>query len=162
MGDKIGAKPQPAAESAKSLFGLIQLDKDFHPMTTIFVFDEQLPALATVAAADILLVQDASTGLKKAITVTNAIVTTTILGAAATATIGFYGVTAVNQGTMTATAVTAIGTTTISAANTNSVFGFASSTAAAALVKRVSQAQADLETLMARIDSVGLVSIAGV
>ena len=42
------------------------------------------------------------------------------------------------------------------------VFGFGSSTVAKAYVKRVSQIQADLETLMGKIDSTGLLSIAGV
>ena len=128
-------------------------------MTTLYVFDEQLPALTTRADGDKLIVHDASTKLKKVITLSN--VQNAILGNTSADTLGFYGVTKVNRGTMTATALTAIGTTTISAANSATVYGFASSTAAAALVTRVSQAQADLETLMNRIHSTGLLAIAG-
>lgn len=129
-------------------------------MSTIYVWDDEMPSLTTVANADILLLHDASAGLKKDITVSN--LATAVFGAAAANVIGFYGATKVNQGTFTATCLTAIGTTTISAANTSSVFGFQTSTAAKALVKRTAQMQADLETLMARIDSTGLVAIAGV
>jgi hypothetical protein len=131
-------------------------------MSTVFVFDQELNALVTAANADILLVHDASTGIKKDVTVSN--VATAITGAAASNVIGFYGTTKVNQGTMTATALTALTTNpTFSASNTGAgVYGFASSTAAVAIVKRMSQAQADLETFMARIESTGLVAIAGV
>ena len=128
-------------------------------MSTIYVFDDELSALATPASGDKLLISDVSAGTKK--TVTCGELLGLLHGEATTDTIGFYGVTAVNQGTMTATALTAIGTTTLSAANTSVVFGFASSTAGAALVARVGQLQVDLETLMNRIDSVGLVAISG-
>ena len=130
-------------------------------MSTIYNFDSDTPALVTGGTADILFVHDASAGVKKRITVAN--LATRFTGAAASSTVGFYGVTAVNQGTMTATALTAIATTTFSASNTGAgVFGFATSTAGEALVKRVSQIQADLETLMGKIDSTGLISISGV
>lgn len=137
-------------------------------MSTVYVFDQEIAALVTVASGDKLLIHDVSAGTKKVITVGNLLAGGIDLtggaqiGDAAADTVGFYGATRVNQGTMTATALTAIGTTTISAANTSTVFGFASSTAATALVTRVRQMQADLETLMARVDSTGLVAIAGV
>jgi hypothetical protein len=129
-------------------------------MSTIYVFNDEMASLTTVANADVLLVHDASAGLKKDITVSN--IATAVFGAAAANVIGFYGVTKVNQGTMTATCLTAVGVTTISAANTNTVYGFSTSTAAKALVKRTAQIQDNLEILMARIDSTGLVAIAGV
>ena len=129
-------------------------------MTTMFVFDDQLSSLVTAANADLVMVNDASTGVKKRITVSN--LATAVMGAAASNVIGFYGTTKVNQGTMTATALTAIGTTAISAGNAAGVWAWASSTEALAFVTRVTQIQANLETLMARVDSTGLVSIAGV
>jgi hypothetical protein len=133
-------------------------------MSTIFTFDQELPELVTPAATDLLLVKDVSTGLKKDVTVTavEGVIDTVALGAAATSTIGFYGVTAVNQGTMTATALSAIGTTTISAGNSSGVWGWASSTEALAFVTRVTQMQANLETFMARVSSTGLVAVDGV
>ena len=129
-------------------------------MTTMFVFDSQLTTLVTGATADILAVHDASAKVKKRITIAD--LATRFTGASAASTVGFYGVTAVNQGTMTATCLTAIGTTTISAGNAAGVWAFVTSTSALALVKRVSQCQADLETLMAKIDSTGLLDISGV
>ena len=128
-------------------------------MSTIYVFNEEIPSLTTRADGDKLLVHDASTGLKKTITLSN--VQNTILGNTSADTLGFYGVTKVDQGTMTATCLTAIGTTTISAGNAAGVWAFVTSTSALALVKRVSQCQADLETLMNRVHSTGLLAIAG-
>ena len=128
-------------------------------MSTIYVFDDELSALATPASGDKLLVSDVSTGTKKTVTCGELI--GLIRGEATTDTVGFYGVTAVNQGTFTATALTAIGTTTLSVAFTG-IFGFASSTAGNALITRVDQMQVDLQLLMARIDSTGLLAIAGV
>jgi hypothetical protein len=129
-------------------------------MSTIYNFEDEVASLVTGAASDITIIRDASAGRMKRTTLGN--LATRIFGEDAADTVGFYGVTAVAQKTFTATALTAVATTTVSAANTSTVFGFASSTAAAALVKRAAQAQADLESLMARIDSVGLVAIAGV
>jgi hypothetical protein len=129
-------------------------------MSTIYVFDDEVSALATVATGDRVLIADVSAGVKKYTTVAN--LQTGILGSASGSTVGFYGVTKVDQGTMTATALTAIATTTISQVATSGKWAFASSTAAQALVTRVTQMQANLEDLMARIDSTGLVAIAGV
>ena len=128
-------------------------------MTTLYVFDEQLPALTTRADGDKLIIHDASTKLKKVITLSN--VQNAILGNTSADTLGFYGVTKVDQGTMTATCLTAIGTTTLSAGNAAGVWAFVTSTSAAALVKRVSQCQVDLETLMNRVHSTGLLAISG-
>lgn len=75
--------------------------------------------------------------------------------------VGYFGATPVAQQTMTLTATTAIGTTTISAANTSAVWGFASSTAANALVTRVTQLQANFETLTTKLENLGLFSISG-
>lgn len=129
-------------------------------MGTIYTWEQELAADATGAAADITLVYDASAKATKRITLAN--LGSRALGASSSATLGFYGATAVDQGTFTATAITALATATISAANAVGVFGFASSTVAAAYAKRLSQVQADIETLMGKIDSTGLVSIAGV
>jgi hypothetical protein len=109
-----------------------------------------------------MLVHDASAGLKKDITLAN--VAAGFRGGTTGDLVGFYGTTKVNQGTMTATALTALTTNpTFSASDTGAgVFGFASSTAALAIVKRMSQVQADLELLMTAVDSTGLVAIAGV
>ncbi len=65
---------------------------------------------------------------------------------------------------MTATCLTALTTNpTFSASNTGAgVYGWASSTEAAAYVTRVGQMQVDLTTLMARFESTGLLAIAGV
>ena len=128
-------------------------------MSTIYVFDSEVDALVTGATGDKLLVADVSAGTKKAITIGN--LQTVISGASASSTLGFYGVTKVNQGTMTATAVTALATATISAANTSVVWGFASSTVANAYVARTDQMQVDLDTLMAKIHSTGLLAISG-
>lgn len=129
-------------------------------MSTVYVFNDEIPSLVTAANADILMLKDASTALKKRITLSN--LATAVMGAAASNVVGFYGTTKVNQGTMTATALTAIGTTAISAGNAAGVWAWASSTEATAFVTRATQIQANLETLMARIDSTGLVAIAGV
>lgn len=130
-------------------------------MSTIYVFNDELPALVTAANADVLLIHDASTGLKKDVTVSN--LATAIMGAAASNVIGFYGTTKVNQGTMTATALTALTTNpTFSASNTGAgVFGFASSTAATAIITRMDQAQVDLAALIARVESTGLIAVSG-
>lgn len=156
-------------------------------MSTIYVFDDEVSEVSTPAQADRILLHDASAGLKKYATLSNvganvlgslaaantwaAAQTFTAaatfngnvaLGNAATDTIGFYGATAVNQGTMTATAVTALATVTIEIATASSATaGFANSTVAKALALRVPQLQVDLDTLMARIDSTGLISITG-
>lgn len=77
------------------------------------------------------------------------------------AKLGFFGTTPAAQQTMTQTAVTAIGTTTISQVATSGKWAFASSTAANALVTRVDQMQVDLETLLGKLETLGLVSVAG-
>jgi len=116
-----------------------------------------MSADTTGAAGDWTLIYDTSAGRTK-----KASLASVFLGQAPDRVIGFYGETGVNQGTMTASALTALATATISAANSATVFGFASSTVAIAYAKRASQIQADLETLMGKIDSTGLISIAGV
>lgn len=115
-----------------------------------------MSADATGAAGDWCLVYDTSTGRTK-----KARLVSCVTGDSAKV-IPFYGETGVDQPTMTATALTALATATISAANSANVFGFGSSTVAKAYVKRMSQIQADLETLMGKIDSTGLLAISGV
>jgi len=131
-------------------------------MSTPFVFSDELPTLLSPAATDILLVWDTSAGLMKRVTVSAADALVDARGTAASTIVGFYGETGVNQGTQAATAITALATATMSAGNAAGVWAWASSTEATAFVTRMKQAQADLGTLMARIDSVGVVSIAGV
>ena len=126
-------------------------------MSTIYSWAAEHGADATGQARDYTLIFDTSAGRTKKATLSSV-----FLGQGPTRVIGFYGETGVDQGTMTATALTALATATISAANTSAVFGFGSSTVAKAYVKRMSQIQADLETLMGKIDSTGLLSIAGV
>ena len=126
-------------------------------MSTIYSWAAEHAADATGQARDWTLVYDTSTGRTK-----KAAISSVFLGQGPERVFGFYGETGVDQGTMTATALTALTAATISAANSSAVFGFGSSTVAKAYVKRVSQIQADLETLMGKIDSTGLLSIAGV
>lgn len=123
-------------------------------MSTIYAWAAELSADATGKPNDYCLIYDTSTGRTK-----KATLATVCFGRD---TVGFYGATPVDQGTMTATAITALTAATISAANVTTVFGFGSSTVAKAYVKRLSQIQADLETLMGKVESTGLVSIAGV
>lgn len=126
-------------------------------MSTIYSWAAEQGADATGASNDWTLIFDTSTGRTK-----KATLAAVFLGQASDRVIGFYGEAGVDQGTMTATALTALTAATISAANTSAVFGWGSSTVAKAYVKRMSQIQADLETLMGAVDSTGLVSIAGV
>jgi hypothetical protein len=134
-------------------------------MSTIYTFHRELASLATPAVGDRILTADVSTNssdpTSKDMTLT--VVKTAAKGTASTDLVGFYGVTPVDQGTMTATCLTALTTNpTFSASNTGAgVFGFASSTEATAYATRVQQMQADLDTLMARVDSTGLVNITG-
>ena len=80
-------------------------------MSTIYVFDEEVSALVTGNTSDKLLVHDASTGTKKAITCGN--LQSVMLGAAVTDTVGFYGATKVVQpASASQTAITAGATTT--------------------------------------------------
>jgi hypothetical protein len=90
-----------------------------------------------------------------------AIILPLAIGSASSTVVGFYGETGVNQGTQAATAITALTTATISAGNAAAVWAWASSTEATAFVTRAKQAQTDLDTLMARINSTGVVSISG-
>jgi hypothetical protein len=131
-------------------------------MSTPYVFSDEVPELLSVAANDIIMLWDTSTGLMKRCTVSAADAIVDARGTATSTVVGFYGETGVNQGTIAATAITAIGTTTISAGNAAGVWAWASSTEAIAFVTRAKQCQVDLETLMARLDSTGLVAIAGV
>lgn len=131
-------------------------------MSTPYVFSDEVPTLLSVAANDILLLWDTSAGLMKRCTVSAADAIVDARGTATSTVVGFYGETGVNQGTVAATAITALTTAVISAGNAAAVWAWASSTEAKAFVARAKQAQADLETLMAKLDSTGIVSIAGV
>ncbi len=132
-------------------------------MSTIYVFSDEVPTLNTVATNDIVLLYDTSAGRMKRATVTavGTVVKALARGSAATSTVGFYGATAVDQGTMTATAVTSLATAVMSAGNAAGVWAWASSTDALAYVARMKQAQTDLSTFMARVESTGLVAVAG-
>jgi hypothetical protein len=131
-------------------------------MSTIYTFHEECPALVTSAAGDKILTSDLSASKKKDMTLT--VMGSAVKGVASTDAIAFYGVTPVDQGTMTATCLTALTTNpTFSASNTGSgVFGFSSETVAKAYVARVKQMQVDIENLMLKVDSTGLLAIAGV
>ncbi len=126
-------------------------------MSTIYNWNEQLSVDATAAAGDLVLVYDTSTGRTK-----RAQIHKVVFGGSSAGTLGFYGATAVDQGTMTATAITALATHTISPANSATVYGWSSSTVAKAYVKRMSQIQVDLKTFMGKVESTGLLAIAGV
>jgi hypothetical protein len=80
-------------------------------MSTIYVFDDEVPALVTAATGDKLLISDVSTKTKKAITVAN--LQSGVLGASASDTVGFYGETKIAQpASASQTAITAGATTT--------------------------------------------------
>ena len=80
-------------------------------MSTIYVFDDEVAALATAATGDKLLISDVSAGTKKAITVAN--LQSGVLGAASTSLVGFYGATKVDQpASASQTAIAADATTT--------------------------------------------------
>ena len=134
-------------------------------MSTIYTFHRECASLATPAVGDRIMTADISTNstapTKKDMTLT--VVKSAARGTATTDLIGFYGVTPVDQGTMTATCLTALTTNpTFSASNTGAgVFGFSSSTVATAYVTRIAQMQVDLDTLMAKINSTGLVNVTG-
>ena len=70
---------------------------------------------------------------------------------------GFYGATPVVKTAVAATAVTAIATTVISQVGTSGKYAFSTSTAATALVTRVTQLQVDVKTLLAQLNTLGLV-----
>lgn len=134
-------------------------------MSTIYTFHKEVATLASPAAGDRIMTADRSTN---ATSPTKKDMTLTVLGSACKGTstsdlIGFYGATPVDQGTMTATAVTALtNNPTFSASNTGAgVFGFSSSTEALAYTVRVSQMQVDLDALIDRIESVGLLAVTG-
>lgn len=126
-------------------------------MSTIYIWNSECSSEGTAQARDYFLVYDTSTGRTK-----KARISHLAFGGSSSGTLGFYGATAVDQGTMTATAITALATATISPANSATVFGWSSSTVAAAYAKRASQIQADLKTFMQKVESTGLLSIAGV
>jgi predicted alpha/beta-fold hydrolase len=126
-------------------------------MSTIYSWAAEHGADATGQARDFTLVYDTSTGRTKKATLG------AVFGSLGPTVVrGWYGEAGVDQPTMTATALTALATATISAANSATVYCWSSSTVAKAYVKRASQIQADLETLMGKVDSTGLLSIAGV
>jgi hypothetical protein len=124
-------------------------------MSTIYVWQSEMSADTTGAAGDWTLIYDTSTGRTKKARLVS------VVSGDAFKVIPFYGETGVDQGTFTATALTALTAATISAANTTSVYGFGSSTVAKAYVKRMSQIQVDLDTLMGKFDSTGLINITG-
>ena len=134
-------------------------------MSTIYTFHREVTALLTPAAGDRIMTADVSTNstapTKKDMTFT--VLAACLAGGATTDTVGLYGAAGVDQGTFTATCLTANTTNpTFSASNTGAgVFGFSSSTVALAYVARVQQMQADIDSLMQKINSTGLVSIAG-
>jgi hypothetical protein len=134
-------------------------------MSTIYTFHRECASLATPAVGDRIMTADISANASHptARDMTLTVVRSAARGKLSTDLIGFYGASPVDQGTMTATAITALTTNpTFSASNTGAgVFGFASSTEAVAYVTRVTQMQADLDTLMAKVNSTGLVNITG-
>ena len=127
-------------------------------MSTIYSWAAEQVADTTGAAGDWLLVYDTSTGRTK-----KARISSVFLGQGPERVFGFYGETGVNQGTMTASALTALASaaTIITDAASTAAWCWDSSTVAKAYVKRLSQIQVDLEALMGNIDSTGLISISG-
>jgi hypothetical protein len=134
-------------------------------MSTIYTFHRECASLATPAAGDKLLIADISVNATDPKSKEIAISVTKAAGRGVDATdlVGFYGAAPIDQGTMTATCLTALTTNpTFSASNTGAgVFGFSSSTVANAYVTRIKQMQADLDTLMGKVNSTGFVNITG-
>src|SRR5512143_2168093 len=134
-------------------------------MSTIYSFHRECTALVTPAAGDRIMTADVSTNAthptKKDMTLT--VLSAICGGGATTDVVGLYGAAGVDQGTFTATCLSANTTNpTFSASNTGAgVFGFASSTVATAYVTRIKQMQANIDTLMAKINSTGLIAISG-
>lgn len=133
-------------------------------MSTIYTFHRELASLATPAAGDRLLVADISTNstdpTSKDMTLT--VVGGAMGGNATTDLVGFYGATPIDQGAMAATCISALTTNpTISSSTATAAWGWASSTVATAYVTRIQQMQADLDTLMAKVNSTGLINITG-
>ncbi len=126
-------------------------------MSTIYTFHNEMTSLTTPATGDRLLVNDASASAQKDMTL--AVMSTAALAGTSTGYVGLYGASAVQQGSFTATATAAIATNpTFSASNTGAgVFGFASSTVMTAYVTRIQQMQTDLDTLIDRCQSTGLI-----
>lgn len=124
-------------------------------MSTIYSWTAEMSADATGASGDWFMVYDTSTGRTKKARLVS------LVGGDASKVLPFYGETGVDQGTFTATATTALTAATFSAAATATVFGFGSSTVAKAYQKRMSQIQVDLETLMGKFNSTGLINITG-
>ena len=124
-------------------------------MSTIYVWTAEMSADATGAAGDWTLVYDTSTGRTKKARLVSAVT------GDASKVIPFYGETGVDQGAFTATALTALVTTAPIVAATTTAYGFQTSTAAKKFVKRLSQIQADLDSLMSKFDSTGLINITG-
>jgi hypothetical protein len=86
----------------------------------------------------------------------------TVLGQAAADKIGFYGLaTPIVQPTMTETALTALTSTAVLSAAYTGMWAWSSSTVGKAYIKRTRQMQADLKTLMAKIEALNLVAISG-
>lgn len=123
-------------------------------MSTIYSWAAEMGADATGAGGDWTLIFDTSTGRTKRARLSS------VLGNASKI-IPFHGETGVDQGTMTATAVTALATATMSSANTATVYCFGSSTVAKAYAKRMAQIQVDLEDLMGQFNSTGLIDVTG-
>jgi hypothetical protein len=87
-------------------------------MSTIYVFSDELPALASgVAVGDKLLIDDVSAGAKKVVAVS--VLRAGILGTGASDTLGFYGTTAVSQRAAAAQATSTVGTASSTAVDTN-------------------------------------------
>jgi hypothetical protein len=124
-------------------------------MSTIYAWAAEIAADATGASGDWTLVYDTSTGRTKKARLVS------IVTGDASKIIPFHGETGVNQPAFTATATTALATETVETANTVTAYGFGSSTVAKAYVKRMSQIQVDLETLMGKVNSTGLIDITG-
>jgi hypothetical protein len=79
------------------------------------------------------------------------------VGSSSTEKVGFFGATPVVKTAVSATAVTAVGTTAFSQIATSGKWGFQTSTAAIALVTRVTQLQVDVEGLITQLNTLGIV-----
>lgn len=85
-----------------------------------------------------------------------------LFGQSASDPIGFYGLaTPIVQPTMTEAALTALSTTAVLSAVDTGKWAWSSSTVGKAYVIRTRQMQADLKTLIAKVEALNLIAVSG-
>lgn len=84
------------------------------------------------------------------------------IGQSSSDKLGFYGLaTSIAQPTMTLNATTALTSTAVLSAAYTGMWAWSSSTVGKAYIKRTRQLQADFETLLGKLEALGLISVSG-